>query len=197
MAIPTITPPTDNLYKFKAISGVVVTLFCVGVMINQLNEFRRTAREASLALAIESVRLSHAHPEVHEAAATGRLHQDSAIRERRRLIDEERARIDAMVTNHRDDLEQLPWLFGVLGAGTVAGVIMALRGFRDWENHVQAPENRLLQLKLLAMERECGRMSPAAPEQSDQAALTPPDRSPQGTAGVISVPPAQPSPPRP
>jgi hypothetical protein len=141
-----VTPPTDNLYKFMAIAGLLVAGFSLYFPITE----RRQYRDQVLALEIELAAQTAETQRINEA-----LSRRDSLRPLTRQEEERFGRFDSLraqrnatmplrqeaLARYRTDIG----LFGVLLVlGTASGLGCAAAGFTLWYNRVQRHLDRAL-----------------------------------------------------
>jgi len=146
------TPPTDNLYKFQAISGLIlVILAAVGL---HLQVYAAQARADPMAeeIAVLQVDVAQAREELDRARASAvSPAQHSAFRARHwdlgRKLARAKAKSDALETM----VERLVGSIILAIIASVAGLLHTWRGFVYWRDRVQLPQDKLLQRQIATL----------------------------------------------
>lgn len=168
----------DNLYKFKAISGVILTVFAYASMffVSYLSHLESIEIGKS---GIEVVKTSDAlDAKLKEAremsssktSATVRVSESTDRGSIPSEIDEKLEQIELLglrqvtATKHTEALEKARYfttvmiglLYVVLIIIVFFGMGLMARGFKQWQSEVQLPMDRLLQLQVIEMEKKVG-----------------------------------------
>jgi thiol:disulfide interchange protein len=129
---PNVPVPTDNLYKFKALFGLVLlitALFCANAIGDRTSELRIRAAKEAAALPLKPTYRQLQYIEILERGATR----------------------STWVTIG------LAVLFGLSGG---AGAIASIRGFKQWAK-IQPLHDELLRLQVEKARRELAAMAPS------------------------------------
>ncbi len=170
--------PTDNLYKFLALSGVVVVLVSIFYPISRLGELRQKAIELAAEIKIldlESKRLTVNHSQLEREVAAFEKQLSAAEKEKRptpgdidsieKIHNQLRTRALKLETSNddlqvklvkvsakNDQLVQLvryvEYFVNVMYGGIVIGVLLAWVGFGLWYVRVQRPQDLLLKQQI-------------------------------------------------
>ena len=142
MAFPIPNLPTDNLYKFQALSGLFVGMFGLIFMGIQVSQNAKLVSEVQAQIPYDQFLTSLISSENEEG-----LSQDQKLELRERVIENMRnsslKNTQAQVNNDTNRERLFP-LFIV----SLIGFLMSLRGFRLWYERVQKPLDEILQINL-------------------------------------------------
>lgn len=120
MEIP--TPPTDSLYKFKALAGLILILVPL-----------------YLAYRIGSDITEQLHKSSLEAVAI----QPGGVDTARRV-----ALLDTALGHVRRSMTESYFLYALCALAVILGCSYAKEGFRQWNQKIQGPQDELLQIQL-------------------------------------------------
>jgi hypothetical protein len=120
--------PTDNIYKFYALFGLLLFIFGIGASIAQIkltNDFMvKSYIELEMLKAIE---------------------KPNAVEALRRTVTER------MIDIEKSDKEVFKWGLALIAA---AGFFLMIYGFGKWHSRIQPMQDELLQLQLEKLRRE-------------------------------------------
>jgi ferric-dicitrate binding protein FerR (iron transport regulator) len=156
-AIP--SPPTDNLYKFAALLGVLIALAGPTYYVTQSTELQLKEVSAQQDVALYQKQIEWLMADIsgswHQVKpdANGRIPELSAeeqaayreIFERRRNLELTKVKLEHVEKSVSVVRSQLRLLFWLMIGGLVVGVPLSVWGFRRWHQRVQKLQD--LQLK--------------------------------------------------
>lgn len=154
MDIPQI--PTDNLYKFKAIVGVVLALSLTGFTVIKVTELRIQVIEVETQLEkkkIQSERIAHELDKL-QSKPQKTVDEVDLIKLKIDQSREQTAELKGNFQKMKFHLRDLYFIFILGGLGIAFGIGMARIGFREWYQFVQVPQDTLLRLQVELAERE-------------------------------------------
>jgi hypothetical protein len=153
--LPAPSPPTDNLYKFMAIAGLVIA--GAGVIYPQLLKERMEADRQKFITEIDAIRhdlddfgrATKAAP--HEIGPDGKVYYDmtGAWPE----LDKVNDRMPALEAAHRTwgaKMDALRWWRWICYSAAVAGAFVSAFGFWLWRTRLQRFQDELLRQQLNA-----------------------------------------------
>ncbi|VWX60064.1 conserved hypothetical protein [Burkholderiales bacterium 8X] len=129
--------PTDNIYKFYALFGLLLFIFAAGATV----ALQRGTNDSvyKLYVELESIRATSANP----TAATEKKGEPS-IRE---------ALLERLIEVAKEDKKTLSTYLSVLIAFSI---LLALAGFYKWHTQIQPIQDEMLRLQLAKLRREEG-----------------------------------------
>ena len=146
MQLPSI--PTDNLYKFVAISGLALCAFAVTYPTSKALELKNSAIETHAQIRKLQIELDGLSADVDafksKAPEQRRQEEHAALSKSLKAIQLKKVDIDAAV--EKLDLNR-DWAWAYLLFAAIAGLVGSIattRGFRLWYNRVQRPQDQKL-----------------------------------------------------
>ncbi|MEJ8856967.1 hypothetical protein WKW79_20495 [Variovorax robiniae] len=127
--------PTDNIYKFYALFGLLMFIFSIGAALVQ----NRATNTRIYELSLEAEAAAQAPDKVGKPSLKSQMLE--------RLLEVERGDKKAIT-------------YGLVGL-IVAGFYLMLYGFWKWHREVQPIQDELVRLQLQKLRREVGEDSPA------------------------------------
>jgi hypothetical protein len=195
MPIPTLTPPTDNLYKFLAISGLVLTIFCIFCNVYP-SSFLAFSDSTFTNLVIDSRKLEIDFEYLKRSIAQQALQSQTTVDEienqpqvQQQLLDIEHRMIqlDELLEQERRKSKTSETIRQMLFVLSLFGSSMAATGFSLWYSRVQIHQDKLLKIdvasklnpqntesKTTTPENELSQSSVKAPEIVSKSQTTSP-----------------------
>ena len=136
--------PTDNLYKFMAIAGVVLLLFGLSYPLRLATELQRQIVEVQVQVDIAELRTEQIQSRVEELKKADDLTREQVQAVEADLYDlQEQAAKDRGAAAKSRLLLYHFLLFAIIGlACIVSGSILARIGFKLWYERVQKPSDQ-------------------------------------------------------
>lgn len=125
-------PPTDNLYKFAAISGTLLMFLCLYLSVTLVSQHQLKVRALGETLVVLQV--------AREQLDDPGLAVDSRKTAGRGYAADEK-RFQAEYVWLKSEKELVEWYLIFLGVGIGIGFWVAGWGYRRWYIHVQRPED--------------------------------------------------------
>lgn len=147
MDIPNL--PTDNLYKFMALTGLLLMIGSFLIVFFQAEKSRELSREFD-----QSVAIAKAHLETAKAAPTKMGESPEVAAETLEKAKIQMAKSEAIQNELKLILDDKPTFLGFYLVGEVIGLILSISGFGLWYTRVQKYQDMLL--KRQAMEEQQG-----------------------------------------
>lgn len=143
MNLPTL--PTDNLYKFLALSGLALLLFSMVYPLNTLNDLELKAVEARTQIKLLELELSVLERNIDAASRKKEPSPDEVAR-----LSDRQQQLKAKAIQNEGERErlttlvkQLRFAFNGLIGGLLIGYALAHLGFYLWYVRVQKPADKL------------------------------------------------------
>lgn len=134
--------PTDNIYKFYALFGLLLFIFSIGASIALTKNTNDTVYK--LYVELESLRI----PTIEEMAAYKDGVHPTFVR---------KALLEKLIEVAKKDRTTIEIL---LTAVTVIGGLGVLYGFRKWHKEIQPIQDEMLQLQVEKLRREVAALAP-------------------------------------
>lgn len=146
-------PPFDNLYKFRAIAGLLIMLVCGVLLVQQVHWHRSAIREVEMQMVREAPLDALVLQEIRRSrdGSPADTSLQRRLAEMRSRGDERSKVLENLVT---DQDEAVRVVFPALIGFMILGAVLFLWGMHDWSDKVQEPETDLLQLKVRQALRE-------------------------------------------
>ena len=155
--------PTDNLYKFKALVGVVLAVFVFCFPALKTMELRLQSYDLNThieKLKIETEFLSNELKLLRE--------NKNPTNEELKVIDQKGLLNQTRAAELLGDNAKIEYQRGMLKAsvifmiiGSLLGLTLAVSGFREWHFHVQHPQDVLLRLQVESLAKQ-NKIDPAS-----------------------------------
>jgi hypothetical protein len=151
MPIPNLTPPTDNLYKFLAISGLIFTIFCIVYPTSFLTSNSSTLTTLLTNSRVLEMDINLLETRVYEQQA--QIPTDEIVIQYQQQIHDIRRRmieVDELVNqelrkqNFINQIRQILYIFSLLGAA-ITGTAFSL-----WYYKVQKYQDKILEVEVLS-----------------------------------------------
>jgi hypothetical protein len=146
--------PTDNLYKFMAIVGVVVMTMVIGFSTIKLSDLEFQTIDPGVQTEKIQISTEYLSREIGrtERKTTPTPEELSALDQRRMQLAERRAELDGNLKKARFQLQCMYGLIILSAISTLGGYYMAKRGFAGWYRFVQQPQDALLKAQIKTLE---------------------------------------------
>ncbi|OFX88889.1 MAG: hypothetical protein A2W99_05340 [Bacteroidetes bacterium GWF2_33_16] len=128
------TPPTDNLYKFIAVFGLIIAVFSSFQMINQVNYLLK--KEDAIKLEEELLKLKT----FRDSTIETRISPDKNIRYKEDSI---RAEFEKVAFSKELKIKA-KWFMPILGLSTTVGISAMIFGFILWYRKTQRYQDKIL-----------------------------------------------------
>jgi hypothetical protein len=162
---PPITPPTDNLYKFMSLAGVVMLVGSIAYAAQRVTDLQRQVGAFNTELKVLKADIELAEytatrfPPVSTAPATTMATTRPAWASDREILLK-----NARMHGQKDEIETLGnpigWLLVICIIVAAGGSLMGIFGFVCWHRRLQAPQDALLAEQLAEAKRK-GQNAPA------------------------------------
>lgn len=141
MEVPNL--PTDNLYKFMAIAGVVLVVFGLSFPLRIAGKLQLQLIEARTEVDLSRVRADRLSERVERWKAMPEQTPEQAekFRDDLQLLREKSVQDVGLVSKVGAIFSQLIFLIVAGSASTLYGYILARRGFKLWYERVQRPND--------------------------------------------------------
>jgi uncharacterized protein YktA (UPF0223 family) len=153
VTFPPITPPTDNLYKFAALSGLVLLL--VSIIYPQTRMDALNARIYDFNCEIEEMKVGGETLAEHFKAYKSQIFKSDAEGKSLAAATEELQKHSSRMAVRSTEIDYLKnrfrWWERVCGIGAGLGLLIMGYGFMSWYLNLQRPQDRLLQKELAAV----------------------------------------------
>jgi len=126
------TPPTDTLYKFLAISGLIITLTFTTYCINEVNKLSLDAINISTDSKILEADSTYLSQQIKQAEQNLKSQNINLLAEKSLQAEKQSIMIEGKKELMKEKLSQLR---GIVSQGfifSILGVIMSAFGFRKW-----------------------------------------------------------------
>jgi len=140
--------PTDNLYKFLAIAGLVILLFCAVYPIRLVGELQLKSAELDTKVQLLTNEANAYNQEVSTKGGLSKPDYDKA-QIRMQTFAAKKIELVGEIRKARILSNQLIFLLVFTSVGSIAGIWLSYFGFRLWYLRVQRPAD-LLAAKQLA-----------------------------------------------
>ncbi len=142
--------PTDNLYKFLALSGVALVVFSFIFPLDRLAAIQLKRVEMQTQAEVLLVELSNLEKEVDRAAGREKVSDEvlKDLQARRLQLAIKHAEVNGAKAQVAVLLEQFERAWSVLIVGMFAGIALANVGFFLWYYRVQKPADLLARKQL-------------------------------------------------
>jgi hypothetical protein len=192
MPIPTLTPPTDNFYKFLAISGLVVTIFCVVYPTSFLTANNSIITTLStdlrkLEVDYEYLERSTAVQASQTQTAVDDIRNQPQVQQKFQEIEHRIIQVDELIDQETRKLKNLDTIRQVLYIFSLISSFVTGASFYLWYSRVQKHQDKLLEMdvasklkiertepKTAKSENELSQSSIKAPEIVNKSPTTSP-----------------------
>ncbi len=151
MTIPTLTPPTDNLYKFLAITGLVFTIFCVVYPTSFLTPSNSTIALLNTDLRKLEADYEYLQQNITRQALNAQTTVDditSQPQTQQQLLEIEHTiiQLDELLKQEVRQIKHLETIRKILYYLSLLGGIITGSGFSLWYSKVQKYQDKLLEI---------------------------------------------------
>ncbi|WP_291270932.1 hypothetical protein [Geothrix sp.] len=162
MDIPQV--PTDNLYKFKAIVGVVIVAIVLGFTVTRMIDVELQTIEVETQIQKNEINSRQLVKEIErfERKSINTAEEINSLDQKRVQLAERNAETRGNLNKARFHLRNIYGLLILAVVGSVIGYRMAKVGFQEWLIHVQQPQDALLALQVKVLEKEIPNQSQLA-----------------------------------
>ncbi|MGN6280357.1 hypothetical protein [Frateuria sp.] len=142
MNLPTL--PTDNLYKFMALAGIVLMLFSVVYPFQRLQELEIRAIDSRTQLAIVGQRVALLQFQVKAMEKDPAATDEKILALRSKSTDLGIEALRGVGENKKNEalLSQLRLFAGISLFTSLGGLVLAIAGFLLWYLRIQKPSDR-------------------------------------------------------
>ena len=142
--------PTDNLYKFMALSGLALIIFSTAVPIVRLGELDLKRAEVEGEQTVLEVELEELKRDISllEKKVKPSSQDLDAFRKRAVELRIKNAQFKGKTEQYRTLVSALQLAWSILKYGNTIGVAVAAAGFLLWYRQIQRPNDALLKRQL-------------------------------------------------
>ena len=142
MAIPIPNLPTDNLYKFQALSGLFIGVFCIVFLHLQVSETTKSIAIAEAEIANSDLLIS-----ILEGENSPLIDNEMRSQLYTSLL-EKQANLRISNAKNREETKLSRYLLNPLHFISLISLLLSFRGFHLWYHRVQKLHDEILQINL-------------------------------------------------
>ena len=153
--------PTDNLYKFKAFVGVVISLGIFWFTLIKLTEINYQTIDIRTQVEKERIQLDDINYDIADIKSGNNKSTEALQLLKQKLINVQeknedlKGNMEKLKYNKRDF-----WLFAFIGtSGVLYGILLAIIGFHEWNTLVQTPQDSLLRMQVELIQKQIESMN--------------------------------------
>jgi hypothetical protein len=148
MNIPSL--PTDNLYKFLALSGLAIAIFGLVFPAIRISEIRLKLIEANTQTRLLKLEIDQLKEDVDTAKKKSSVSPEEIGNIRKRMIEinVKKVELDGRTEQIKALMEDLNFARGALKVSAPLGLVISFLGFYFWYSLIQKPNDLLLQKQI-------------------------------------------------
>ena len=166
--------PSDNMYKFMALSGIAIILFSITIPNDWLQDAEKRASENSLAIDLLRADIDLYEAKRNKAISAGKISADDNALYAIERMEKFKPKLIEIAQRQHDlgrDLKRQTYALFVSVAGMLIGLALCYSGFRLWYLRIQRPQDlELAEKSKRAAEYLLGRKINIEPQGKDKVA---------------------------